>query len=222
MIDGENILLDTNVCVGTWCTGGGDATDLARVAENVIAQKIPIVSMLPENVATVWPWLENRGVKIYARLYLGADVADITQKINTVFKRGADGVQLFVRFSDLADFVSQMHLIRDDLFFNKDLLIGIDIDEIGPFDWPVLFGLLKKIRADGLILALTHDNGDDSDFVGRVYAMLGVIENNFDGMIHFATGLTTSRIDQVARLVHLIAPDYLSRTMFFISSVGRG
>lgn len=219
MIEMKNFIDVKNVAL--WCGAGADATDLARAADGAIANKLKMISVAPDAVGIVWPWLENKRIKIFARLYLEYDDADgiseIAEKINSVFKSGADGVQVFVNLESLSSFVSQLYLIRDDLFFNKDLIIGLDISTVEPCDWAGVFSELKKIRATGLMLALTRDTGNKSDFIGRVYAALNAWGDDYAGGLQFAFGLSQERMEQIMRLVQSVRPKLWSKTAFFVN-----
>ena len=225
MIDVDNIL---EVFSGgaLWCGAGDDATDLAQAASIALERGINTISVVPGAVGILWPWLENKNVRILARFYLkSADVAniyDMVESINQTFKQGADGAQIFVDVRDLDGFVSQLYLIRDDLFFNKTLFVGMNISEIGPFDWPRIYAALNKLRATGLILAMVRDDGNASDFVGRVYAALNDWKTDFDMELDFIVGKNLSRIEQVQRLIQSMCPELASRVRFFINPQTRG
>ncbi len=226
MMDADNILKQISEYTALWCPAVGEETDLAAMAQYAIAQKNTIISAAPDSVAKLWPWLEGSGVAIYARFYLNGDkngtyeerISDLTARINTVFKQGASGAQVFVKLSDLELFVSQLHVIRDDLFFNKTLTIGLDINDIGPYDWADLFGNLKKIQAASLLLAMPRDTGDKSDFVGRLYGAMDMWDTEFRGDLHFALGQNFIRIDQAFRLVQEMRPKLQNGLKFFISN----
>ena len=208
---------------GVWCPGELDAGDLARVVEFVTEKNLNVISVSPDSVVTVWPWLEDKFVKIITRFYLSdkkiteAQVSDITIRINNVFKQGAHGAQVFLPYCALGDLVEQTHVIRDDLFFDKDLEIGIDIGDIDVFEWEKLFEKLRKINASSVLFVFTKDTGNKSDFVGRIYAMLNAWnnENNFD--LHFAFGQNFMRIEQVWRLVESMKPELMQRVKFLVN-----
>jgi hypothetical protein len=124
---------------------------------------------------------------------------------------------VFLPYVALAGLVEQTHGIRGDLFFNKDLIIGIDIADIDSSDWGDLFEKLRKINASALLLVLTKDAGAKSDFVGRLYGMLDKweTENNFD--LHFAFGQNFVRIEQTARLIRAMRPDLAKNMKFFVN-----
>ncbi len=220
MIDVKEILEDFPGRVGCWA-GVGDDMELAAVAQDALGMGVNLISCVPESVGTLWPWLEKVNVKIMPRFYCAsgardADMSDLAMRINTAFKSGADGAQVFVRMADVVTFVTQIGAIRDDLFFNKTLVIGVDINEVGPFDWPRLFQALRVVRANGLMLALPKFDGDNSDFVGRVYAAMTAWD--FDGELQFYCGAAPTPIEQAARLVTVMQPNVASRTTFFVQS----
>lgn len=208
---------------GVWCPGELDAGDLARVVEFVTEKKLNVISVSPDSVVTVWPWLEDKFVKIMTRFYLSdkkiteAQISDITIRINNVFKQGAHGAQVFLPYCALGDLVEQTHVIRDDLFFDKELEIGIDVGDIDVFEWEKLFEKLRKINASSVLFVFTKDTGKKSDFVGRIYAMLNAWnnENNFD--LHFAFGQNFMRIEQVWRLVESVKPGLMQRVKFLVN-----
>ena len=147
MIDNENILDDVSGAA-LWCGADCDPTDLARYASVALEHNVAAISVAPMSVGVVWPWLENKKIPIFARFYPrargAAGASETVASINQAFKQGADGAQVFVSLQNLDEFVSQLYLIRDDLFFNKAAFVGVDICEIGPFDWNSVFSALRK------------------------------------------------------------------------------
>lgn len=223
MIDKEYILNELGDSVAVWCASDLDGGELARVVEHIVDKKITDVSVSPDSISVVWPWLEGVGVKIFGRFYLddvspGAGaISDITAKINTALRTGATGAQVFVRYASLSELVGQTHIVRDDLFFDKELVIGLDINEIGAYDWAGLFGNLKKIKASAVMFFLGDDMGDKSDFIGRLYGMLNSWDDEFSGALQFALGENFARIEQAKRLTTMIKPALAKRLKFFIS-----
>ncbi|MBO5705153.1 MAG: hypothetical protein J6R99_04000 [Alphaproteobacteria bacterium] len=209
--------------VALWCSNDIASGDLARVAEWVIQKNIKLLSVGMSAIPVIWPWVENVDVKIVTRFYFSnkkiteKQVSDITQNINSAFKQGAHGAQVLLPYVALRDLVAQTHVIRDDLFFNKDLTIGLDINEIDSCDWQNLFENLRKINASSLMLVLTKDAGNKSDFVGRIYGMLDSwnAENKFD--LHFAFGQNFHRIEQTRRLVKAMQPQLIKGMKFFVN-----
>lgn len=223
MISEKIIFDDLSDWAAMWCGTGGDAGELARVTEFVIKKNIPILSVPPESIGVIWPWLENTKTDIFARFYLGdkkiseQQISNLTVQINNAFKSGACGAQLFLPYAALPSLVEQTHIVRDDLFFNKYLAIGIDINEIDSADWDKLFVCLQKINASALILVLTKDLGDKSDFVGRIYGMLNswTTDNRF--AIHLVFGQNLLRIEQTCRLIKSMKPELMNSLRFFIN-----
>lgn len=220
MIDNENILDDISGAA-LWCGADCDPTDLARYASVALEHNVAAISVAPMSVGVVWPWLENKNIPIFAWFYPrargAAGASEIVASINQAFKQGADGAQVFVSLQNLDEFVSQLYLIRDDLFFNKAAFVGVDICEIGPFDWNSVFSALRKMRATGLVCALARDDGDASDFVGRVYAALSAWDAAGDMDLHFVTGKNPVRVEQAMRLVQSVRPELAPRVKFFVN-----
>lgn len=223
MIDKSVIFDAIGSGVALWCATDMDATDLADAVQFANARQLSDISVAPNMIQTVWPWLEGRPVKIMTRFYLEQKkiteehVSDITVRINSALRQGANGAQVFVDVDALGDLVEQTHVVRDDLFFNKDLSIGLDIGDIGPFDWANVFANLRKINASSVVFAFTQDTGDKSDFVGRIYGMLNAwdLQNKFN--LHFAFGPNFMRIEQAQRLVQRVRPMLMDGLRFWIS-----
>lgn len=214
-------ILEHIISPALWCAADTDSTELARVASVAIEQGVGIISASPADVGILWPWLENKNIKILSRFYLthvtADDISNITTNINSALKRGADGAQVFVSLNNLSEFISQIYCIRDDLFFNKSVYIGVDIGDIGPFDWSGVYANAQKLRANGIVLALTSDTGDDSDFVGRIYAALNAWRPELNLDLHFILGASPMRIEQVTRLIKSIRPELMPGVRFFVN-----
>ncbi len=220
MIDTDALL--SEIKTGAWCAGGGDAGDLARAASRIADANVPMISVAPASIAVMWPWLEKMPVKMLGRFYLetGTDdggISDLTRRRNAAFKQGAAGAQVFLRRADLAGFVDNLHLIRDDLFFNKYLAVGMDIGEIDMDQWATVFELMDKIRADALTLIMPDDAGDASDFVGRIYGLMTVMPADVRWQLHFALGNNFLRIEQVWRLIQKMRPRISDGVRFFVN-----
>ena len=212
--------------VGLWCGGDFVGVDLARMAQIAVEQQVGCVSVVPDSVGVLCPWLEKTSIEILGRFYLPdvrvneKAISDVTVQINNAFKHGATGAQVFVRYKKLAELVQQVAIIRDDLFFNRKLIIGLDIADIGPYDWANVFDNLKKIRADAVMFALTRDTGDKSDFVGRVYGMLENWDSGFVGELHWALGNNPVRIEQANRLVESMQANLVHKQRFWLNWTG--
>lgn len=224
MIDTDSFFDEISANMAMWCDGGRDTGELARVASSSVAHDMPVISALPDDVAMLWTWLEKTPARIYARFYLpvrgGRDVgaiSDLSARINAAFKQGAHGAQIFMRAADLDDFAEQIGVVRDDLFFNRELAIGIDISEVGPFEWPAVFDALRRLRAGALVLVLARDGGDKSDFVGRMYAVLRAA-GDIKCDLHFVLGNNPLRMEQAARLVRGMRPALAGGMRMFVRS----
>ena len=224
MIDTGSFFDEISANMAMWCDGGRDTGELARVASSSVAHDMPVISALPDDVAMLWTWLEKTPARIYARFYLpvrgGRDVgaiSDLSARINAAFKQGAHGAQIFMRAADLDDFAEQIGVVRDDLFFNRELAIGIDISEVGPFEWSAVFDALRRLRAGALVLVLARDGGDKSDFVGRMYAVLRAA-GDIKCDLHFVLGNNPLRMEQAARLVRGMRPALAGGMRMFVRS----
>lgn len=222
MIDTDFIFAELGGAAALWDTSGADQCKLAHAAETVMSRGLRAVSVTPDSVPVLWPWLENAPVEIISRFYMpprGGDdaLSDLARRCRASFRMGASGAQIFISAGDLQRFASVLGPVRDDLFFGRRLSIGVDIADIEPLAWPDVWNIMCNIHADAIVVALTRDNGDKSDFVGRVYGMLDAWRDDFAGDVHFYTGVNPVRIDQARRLVHVMRPGLDSRTMFFIN-----
>ena len=223
MIDKNVILNQIEGHAALWCGSGLEAGDLAHAVELLEQKAMNMVSVVPDSVEIVWPWLEEKQIKIFARFYFPdkriteKQISDVTVRINDVFKHGAHGAQVFLPFAALNSLVEQTYVIRDDLFFDKDLIIGIDICDLQPNDWENMFASLRRINANAVMFVFIKDTGEKSDFVGRIYGMLNAwnADNKFD--LHFAFGPNFMRIEQTLRLVQSMCPELVGRLNFWVN-----
>lgn len=212
--------LDGHLCM--WCPSDAHGADLAAMAERAATGNMPAMSCVPDVVETLWPWLEKTPVKILSRFYVEkfspdtTAVSDLAMRINSSFRHGAVGAQIFVRPCDAAALATTLAPVRDDLFFNRDLTIGMDICAVDSCDWGALFDVLNNIKASSLALAMSFDGGAKSDFVGRVYGMLNSCDM-WRGGVDFMLGDNMVRIDQAWRLVSQMRPQLAANTRFFIN-----
>lgn len=222
MIEINEIFSDSDKRMALWFDSAADTSDLVVMAENVVQEKVQLISVLPESVPFIWTCLEKQDVKIMTRYFFDPmpknvdyEFSDLVKNINGICKKGANGVQVFLKLSDLNMFVNNLSVVRDDLFFGHDLSVGLDIEEIGLDDWDFVFQKLHDIRANSLVLTLTEDTGNRSDFVGRVYTML--TKWNFNGELHFILNNDYDRIDQAIRLVEIAKPELSEKLRFFLN-----
>lgn len=223
MIDEKEIFNEVHTNISIVCPDDCVGADLAAMAGRAISNKARSICVNPSKIADMWPWLEKVKTKIIARFVVDGAINDnfmsnLSTKINTAFRDGADGAIIFMDVSRLRKFAAEISNVRDDLFFNKSFGIGLDITKIDAFDWENIFGILKLIRADSLCLVFDNDTGNKSDFVGRVFAALNANRNGWNGNLNFMLGQNIMRIDQTYRLIQQIMPDAVSKTEFFIDT----
>lgn len=223
MIDTKTFLSDIQSRIGIWCSADTDGADLAHMVQCATEWNADVLSVLPDAVSIIWPWIEKKPIDLVGRFYVNDDkvdegvMSDLTIKIKQSFKSGASGAMVFVRYKHLKSMIDQVAIIRDDLFFNRELVIGLDIGDIDSDNWADLFHELKRINASAVLFVLTKDAGKKSDFVGRVYGLLNAWDADFGGALHFALENRSERIDQARRLVESIRPELLSGLRFFVN-----
>lgn len=223
MINIQEIFENDNIAksVSLWLGDGCDGAELAGAAEYASAAGVDGLSVAPSDVGVVWPWVEKLNVRIIARLFVPGVTADsvfsLGGQITDAFKHGADGAQVIVKLNDLERFADSVATVRDGLFFNKELSVGFDIFEIWPMDWPGVFDALKKLRANSLLLMLTHDDMEKSDFTGRIYAALQAWDTDSKMELHIMLNESYGRAEQVFRLVAKMRPELIDRLKFWVS-----
>ena len=222
MIEINEIFSESDQRLAFWCEGVADTNDLAIMAESIINENIHLISVLPEIVPLVWPYLEKSKVKILTRYNfnpiqrnIDSEIYDLSANISAIFKKGANGVQIFLKLNDFERFIDSISSVRDDLFFNRDLSIGLDISDIDIHNLDKFFEKLRDIRADSLVLTLNEDMGNRSDFVGRLYAILH--HWNMNGELHFLLNNDYDRMDQAIRLVESEKPELSDKLKFFLN-----
>ena len=222
MIDINEIFSDSDSRVAFWCESVADTNDLAMMADGIISENIHLISVTPAAVPLIWPYLEKHNVKILTRYIfnpiqknIDSEIYDLVAEISAICKKGAGGVQIFLEMRDFERFLNAIRTVRDDLFFNHDLSIGADISDLDINNLDHFFEKLRDIRANSLVLTLTEDMGNRSDFVGRVYAL--VHHWNMNGELHFVLNNDYDRMDQVIRLVESERPELNDKLKFFLN-----
>ena len=223
MIDKQEIFDEVKCNLGLWCNTECVGADLAAAAGIAIANKFQAMSVVSGAVAELWPWIENTDIKIITRFMVDKApdddfMSNLASRISASFHDGANGAIIFVHFDDLKHLISELSYIRDDLFFNKTLCVGLDINEIDFDKWGDVFQNMQSVRADSLMLFLSHDDGDKSDFVGRVYAMLNANIGEWGGALHFMLGKNDTRIDQAFRLTEQTRFNMVSKMLFWVEN----
>lgn len=221
MIEMDEIFSDSDKRIAIWCENVADTNDLAIMCEHVISNNVHLVSVPPAVVNDVWAYLEKSKVKILTRYSVNSnsknvdsDMFKLGADIVSVCKNGASGVQLFIKMHDFELVINSLHVVRDDLFFEHDLSVVMDINDLDINNLGFVFQKLNEIRADSFALTLNEDAGNRSDFVGRVYTLLQQFD--FKGELHFILGNNFDRIDQVIRLTEILRSELSDKLRFFL------
>ena len=221
MIDLNEMFSDSNKNVALWCDSVEDVSDIAVTAENIIQMGVDLVSLPPNMVQDMWVYLEKIHVNILTRYNffsnrknIDEDITVLAGNIKNICKHGADGVQIFLKMNNFEDFIEKISPVKDDLFFEKDLCVCMDIIDLDVNNLESIFQKLNEIGATAIGLTLNEDTGNRSDFVGRVYAILN--NWNFNGNLHFLLGNDYERIDQVIRLIESENPELQDKVKFFL------
>ena len=109
-----------------WVSDNSDAGDLIKSAGIAIENSANSVSAPPEYINMLWSWLEDKPVDIYARENFD-DISVLAMRAAQDFKRGANGIQIDLKPEKLSEFVSETMQIKNDLFFDKKLLLGFNL-----------------------------------------------------------------------------------------------
>lgn len=221
MIEINEIFVDSDKRLALWCENVDDTNDLAGMAQDIIEGNIRLISVPTDIVFLIWAYLEKSNVKILSRFTfmpkqknIDSDMYDLAADIKNICKKGASGVQIFVKMRDFERFTESISVVCNDLFFEHDLCLAMDISDIDVHDWSMIFKKLRDIRAKALVLTLQEDMKNRSDFVGRVYSML---KNwDMDGELHFILNNNFDRMDQVIRLVESEKPELSDKLRFFL------
>lgn len=215
MISSNSLFSDIKNNLAASCCAG-DASDLILKVENIINKDISIISADFESVGIIWPWIEKKDMNLFAKFVIENDfnISNLARDINTVLKKGANGAQVFVPVQNLTDFIDQFAPIYSDLFFNKNLLIGLDLGHVLVMDWENIFINLSKIGGAGL--SLSFDKSQDTDFVGAVYGFINALPDDFDMDLHFMLGNRPDKMEQVFRLFDKVRPNILNKIKLFL------
>ena len=161
-----------------WVPNGTDVPELARISDLVIAKNMQYLSLPVGAVDTVWPWVEQNSVKILTRVNFANDatgdvaMSQLATNIMDAFRHGASGVQVFVHYDDITEFVDMMLPMRDDLFFERYLSVAMNIKEVPNNKWPEVFALLDKMRPNSILII-----ADGDSFLGTDVCDAGTMES---------------------------------------------
>lgn len=223
MIKAENIFDDIEHMTAMW-VDEVDAGELARIASVAIDNNVPFVSMPCSCTKTFWPWVEETDVKILNRLTFHLEknqsldnaVSEFATNVNAAFRLGAHGIQVLVPLTEIHQFTDAILPIKNDLFFDRYVSVGIDIDDASCPDWSDIFGKLQQINPNSvLVMGHVDKFNPKSDFVGQIYAMLENWDLNTD--LHLMFGKNMLRVSQVLRLTQKMKPKLMKNIRVFIS-----
>lgn len=204
----KNFALECKMC--------DDTIKLVSISNELVSTNIKLISVLPNMIQAVWSWLEKNNIEMFVRVYESdyQNSSDLVKSINSIYKIGATGVQLFIKkknfFLILPDFLK----VKDNLFYNKKISICFDLDDFSINSWSDVFINLNKLKAD--VILLNYKKEKDDDFVGLVYGFLDNFDDRFKGEIHFSIGNSSIRVEQTWRLIEKMKPDLLDKVKFFI------
>lgn len=224
MIKPDVIFDDIHDITALWVNDDTDATELVEIANVAIDRNIQFVSMPRTATKTFWPWIENTNVKILNRFDfsvpgnqdLDAVVSDFATNVNSAFRDGAHGIQIFMPVTKISDFVDAILPIKNDLFFDRYISVAIDVDNMQGTDWGVIFNQLSKIRPNSVLIFGNIDVfNPKSDFAGRIFGMLENWNSNAD--LHLMFGKNMLRVSQVLRLVQKMRPELEKNMRVFIA-----
>ena len=222
MIKTDDIFDDFSGMSGIWVDDRVvDDNELAQISNFILDNHISAVSVPAPVTEKVWPWIENRNVRIFNRFDVGfsddadATMSKIARSVNESFRHGANGAQIMIKPNELEQFVNLVMPVKNDLFFDHDLVIGLNADNVDNSDWTKIFDLLNCIQANAIMITAMGDKFDaSSDFVGRIYAMFE--SWNFDGALHLMFGKNMMRLSQVLRLAQKMRPAVTEKILVFM------
>ena len=141
-------------------------------------------------------------------------MSELARSVTGAFKSGAVGAQVFVHAADLIAFCDAVKPVRNDLFFDKNFSVAIDIDEMRGGTWSAVFDALREIRPDAILITAKGDSFDaNSDFVGIVFDMLNNWNSESD--LHLWFGKNMFRVSQALRLCQKIQPELVQNMRVF-------
>lgn len=222
MINTKYLFDDIGAITCAWVGNSSkEETDLAAMVDFMGTNGIKTVSVPCGVVGKIWPWVEKKHTEIIGRFDFNSDNVDadsamsnLATAINTEFKHGLTGAQIFVPLNQILQFVDEFLSVRDDLFFQRHLSVAIDVDgKVAP-EWEIVFNAVNKVRADSLLIVAHGDTFNvKSDFVGRVFEMLNSWDAGCDLQMMFDNNMM--RVSQVLRMVQKICPNLIPMLRVF-------
>ncbi len=216
MIDFTETFDELRGHVALSCADGIDARSLIFAADNAARMHAAAVSSDLNSVNMLWTWLEKSKIKIFARLDApksDPDAQKIAAAIHSAFKKGAAGVQLIATPAIHEKLAIALLPIAADLFFGRELILTLDLDDVAPDDWPRIFHSLKIMGAAGLGLLV----GKSEYTAGAIYGMLDCVDPGSFGALHIIPKDSDSGvIEDIWRLTKKIRPELIPGIIFFL------
>jgi hypothetical protein len=223
-IDYTDTLTELQGRIDISAIGAADASELISAADRALRADANAVLVDSDAVHTIWAWLENKGIKIFASLCdanilktkdqrpktKDVDYIGLITRINFVLKKGADGIVLQAS-DNLPELASAISPVRQDLFFGKKLIIDLDICEVRPLEWADVFNNLNKLGTDGIVFR--KDN--EGDTAGAAHGMLNSWGKDFNGAVYFDFRKFRD-IEDAWRLICNMRPALKDRVRFFV------
>ncbi len=216
MIDFSDTLEGLRGRIALSCADRMDARSLIFAADNAARMRAAAVSCDPDSVNMMWTWLEKSKIKIFARISASdkdIEVQKIAAAIHNAFKKGAAGVQLIASPAMHEKLAESLSPIAADLFFGRELILTLDLDDVAPDDWPSIFNSLKIMGGAGLGLLVSK-----SDYTASaIYGMLDYPDSGFCGALHIISkDSEPGVIEDSWRLTKKIRPELVPGIVFFI------
>lgn len=216
MIDFIETLEELKGRIALSCNQEMDARALIFAADNAARSSAPAVSCSLDSVNMLWTWLEKSNIKIFARVIadeFDCDVQKIAAAIHNAFKKGANGVHLIATPSVHEKLANALAPIAADLFFGRELIITMNLQDITPSDCVGIFQNLQKIGASGL--GLIVDGGEDT--TATFYGVIDSADSDFQGSLHIISKDSDMQIiENIWRITKKMRPELNLGTIFFI------
>lgn|GEM_PF-5530441 len=175
-MDFSQTLTDLRAHLDLCCWNPEDASELIQAAALAAQFKIPRISVAASSVPAVWSWLEKSDVSVSALLAWNSDKSsfqDLVRDMAAPLKRGANEVQLYVKFQDLEALSNNLSAIKDEIFFGKKLSVALGMDGVPYNGWTDAFNHLNEVRADNIMLIAKNIKTLDQNY----YNFLDSLQN---------------------------------------------
>ena len=152
MIEINEVFSDSDKRLAWWCENVVDTNDLAAMADDIIKNDIHLISVPHEILSLMWAYLEKSNVKILTRFIFApkqknsdVEIYDLAANIKSACKKGANGIQIFLKMRDFEGFIEKISAVRNDLFFEHDLCLVMDIEDLDVNNFEIMFQKLQDV-----------------------------------------------------------------------------